>query len=310
MTETVSERVSFPETESRHDEMHETITGWVDELTRAVDDATTSPEFQRWLDVQSRFHDYSHRNTLLISVQFPEARRVAGYRTWQDEFDRQVIEGASAIWIWAPLLAKRCPACENARSYHERQKCSYAETPPEEWERGLVGFKPVPVFDISQTEGEPLPDLETAARGDASGLVDALLAASEDFAFEVRTRSADAWSHETAKGICRLPEGADQPIVEVRVRSNQADLAVTLIHEYAHALLHVGQDETTERAKREVEAEAVAYVVGRYFELDTSGSAFYVAAWGSDDPEAILDRLSRISQTAEELVTAIDAALD
>jgi hypothetical protein len=74
--------------------------------------------------------------------------------------------------------------------------------------------------------------------------------------------------------------------------------------------LHVGQDETTERAKREVEAEAVASVVGRYFELDTSGSAFYLAAWGSDDPEAIMDRLSRISQTAEDLITAIDGALD
>lgn len=140
MTETVSERASFTETETRHDEMHRTITEWIEDLTTAVADATTSAEFQRWLDVQSRFHEYSHRNTLLISLQYPEATRVAGYRTWQEEFDRQVSEGESAIWIWAPLMAKRCPACENARSYHESQGCSYDETPPEEWERGLVGF--------------------------------------------------------------------------------------------------------------------------------------------------------------------------
>ena len=168
---------------------------------------------------------------------------------------------------------------------------------------------PVPVFDVSQTEGEPLPELDTAARGEASGLVDTLLAASADFAFDVRIVSQAEWAHEGATGICSLPDGADQPTVAVRDRSNRADLALTLVHEYAHALLHVGQDDGTERAKREVEAEAVAYVVGRHAGLDVSGSAFYLAAWGREDPETILDRLSRISQTAEALITAIDAAV-
>jgi len=72
---------------------------------------------------------------------------------------------------------------------------------------------------------------------------------------------------------------------------------VTLIHEYAHALLHVDVDDATERAKREVEAEAVAYIVGRYFHLDTSGSAFYLAAWQDDDAEGLQERLGRISST-------------
>jgi len=66
---------------------------------------------------------------------------------------------------------------------------------------------------------------------------------------------------------------------------------VTLIHEYAHALLHSDVDDATERSKREVEAEAVAYIVGRYFDLDTSGSAFYLAAWQGDDAEGIQERL-------------------
>ena len=93
-----------------------------------------------------------------------------------------------------------------------------------------------------------------------------------------------------------------QPVVEAKARANQADLAVTLIHEYAHALLHFDIEDEPERAKREVEAEAVAYIIGRYFGLDTSGSAFYLAAWHGDDSEAIQERLGRISQTVEEII--------
>jgi len=127
-----------------------------------------SEEFQEWLDVQSHFHDYSHRNSLLIKLQCSEATKVAGYRTWQEEFDRHVREGEQAIWIWAPIIAKQCPDCGNSPSYHENSDCEYDETPPEEWSKGLVGFKPTAVFDVSQTEGEPLPDLDTEAVGEST----------------------------------------------------------------------------------------------------------------------------------------------
>ena len=80
---------------------------------------------------------------------------------------------------------------------------------------------------------------------------------------------------------------------------------MTLIHEYAHALLHFDVDDEPERAKREVEAEAVAYIVGRYFDLDTSGSAFYLAAWQADDPDVVQDRLSLISSTAQEIIGTV-----
>lgn len=96
-----------------------------------------------------------------------------------------------------------------------------------------------------------------------------------------------------------------QPVVTAVDRDNQADLAWTLIHEYAHALLHFDVRDTTERSKREVETEAVAYVVGRYIGLDMSGSASYLAAWQDEDTEAITDRLGRISRTAEELIETI-----
>ncbi|WP_049987290.1 ArdC-like ssDNA-binding domain-containing protein [Halobellus rufus] len=306
MATTSNPSVSFEETDTRDDEMHSTIEQWIDELVADVDEAKASQQFQEWLDVQSRFHDYSHRNTLLIKLQCPEATRVAGYNTWRSEFDRHVQEGEQAIWIWAPIITKQCPECENSPSYHEQSDCDYDETPPEEWSKGLVGFKPTAVFDVSQTEGEPLPELETEAAGDADGLVPALLDAATTLDIDVRVVDAAEWEHGDAKGVCKHRNLHEcQPVVEAKARANQADLAVTLIHEYAHALLHFDGDDEPERAKREVEAEAVAYIVGRYFDLDTSGSAFYLAAWQDDDAESIQERLGRISSTAQEIIGTV-----
>ncbi len=123
----------------------------------------------------------------------------------------------------------------------------------------------------------------------------------------VRIVDADDWEHGKAKGVCKQRSLYDlQPIVEVKARANQADLAVTLIHEYAHALLHFDVDDECERSKREVEAEAVAYIVGRYVGLDTSGSAFYLAAWQDDDSDAIQDRLGRIRTTAATIIEVVE----
>jgi len=305
MTTSESE-ASFEETDTRSDEMNSTIEQWIDELVAGVDDAQASDEFQEWLDIQSRFHDYSYRNTLLIKLQCPEATKVAGYNTWQEEFDRHVQEGEQAIWIWAPIITKQCPECENSPSYHEQSDCEYDKTPPEEWSEGLVGFKPTAVFDVSQTDGEPLPELETEATGDAEDLVPTLTDAASDLGVTVRIVEADDWEHGDAMGVCESRSLHDlQPVVKAKARENQADLAVTLIHEYAHALLHFDVDDDTERAKREVEAEAVAYIVGRFLGLDTSGSAFYLAAWENDDAEVIQDRLGRISSTAQEIIGTV-----
>ncbi|UTF55604.1 ArdC family protein [Natronosalvus rutilus] len=302
-------RETFDDSDTRHDEMHSTIEMWLEDLIEEVDDAVSSDQFREWLDIQSEFHDYSPRNTLLIQLQCPHATRVAGYRTWQNEFDRHVSEGEKAIWIWAPIIARKCPECGNSSSYHERSDCEYDETEPDGWSKGLVGFRPAPVFDVSQTEGEPLPKLETEATGDAEELAPALLEAATSLEIEVEVVSVKEWAHGRAKGVCQYRSDAN-PLVEVHDRENQADLAVTLVHEYAHAMLHGGVDDETERSKRELEAEAVGYIVGRYFGLDTSGSAFYVAAWQGEDTDAILDRLQRISSTAQTIIDIIDVVID
>ncbi len=109
--------------------------------------------------------------------------------------------------------------------------------------------------------------------------------------------------------MCQYRSPAEQPLIEVQDRENTADLAVTTVHEYAHALLHGDIDDETERSKRELEAEAVGYIVGRYFGLDTSGSAFYLAAWEGEESEVILDRLERISSTAAEIIDVVDEVI-
>jgi hypothetical protein len=177
---------------------------------------------------------------------------------------------------------------------------------------GARWIQPAPVFDISQTDGEPLPDLDTEATGDAGDLVGQLTDASDELGVTVQIIPTDEWTHGEAKGICEQLSLVDmQPRVEIRDRDrdreNDADLARTLIHEYAHALLHFDVDDDTERSKREVEAEAVAYVVGRYCGLDTSGSAFYLAVWESDDPEVVRERLGRISTSAQEVIDTLEA---
>ncbi|OYR49682.1 DUF955 domain-containing protein [Halorubrum sp. Ea1] len=300
-SQSASGHVTFGDVDARADQMDQAIDQWLSELVDAVDEARASEQFQRWLDVQSQFHDYSHRNTLLIALQCPEATKVAGYRTWQDEFNRQVTEGESAIWIWAPLISPQCPECHNSPSYHEETDCAYDETPPDEWDEGVVGFKPVPVFDVSQTEGEPLPELETAATGEADKLVGALLTAADTLSVTVDVVSADAWAHGDADGVCRHVD--DRPHIQVQ-EAAPAAVAGTLIHEYAHALLHDPAD-TVDREARELEAEAVAYVVGRHYDLEMDGSGLYLAAWSDNDTNQLLERCERIRETSITVIRAI-----
>ena len=134
----------------------------------------------------------------------------------------------------------------------------------------------------------------------------ALTDAADDLGVTVESVDATEWEYGDAKGICKHRRtDNDHPVVKTKARENQADLAVTLVHEYAHALLHNDVDDATERAKREVEAEAVGYIVGRYFGLNTSGSAFYLAAWQDDNSEVLQKRLGRISSSAQEIIGVV-----
>jgi hypothetical protein len=305
----IGERREFDDSETRDEQMQEFIDEFTDELLADAESAVESDEFERWLDAQAKFHDYSRRNTLLIMAQKPDAKHVAGYNTWQ-KLGRQVQEGESAIWIWSPIIAKKCPTCGNAPSYHDNDHVDcdgHEEGDPDNWRRGAVGFRPTSVFDVSQTEGEPLPALETETHGDSDGLVDDILAAAPPLEIEASVVSPDEWDYpDDWRGACEHRDTMSlRPVVETKDRDNRADLARTLIHEYAHALLHFEIEDDDERSRREVEAESVAYIVARYYGLDPSNSAFYLAGWDADCEDTIQNRLDRISQTAKEIIDAV-----
>lgn len=301
------EEHTFGDKDTRRDEMATAIDEFADQLLDDAEQAVESEAFQDWLDAKSKFHDYSDRNTLLIQMQMPDATHVAGYNTWQ-ELGRQVQQGEEGIWIWSPIFAQKCPSCGNAPGYHDRVSCTRNESDDtDEWQRGVVGFRPTTVFDISQTEGDELPELECETQGEADGLVDDILAAAGNYEFDVSVVDPDAWEWgSNKKGVCYKEQGSSSQSIEAPDRDNQADLARTLIHEYAHALLHKDSYSDDERARREVEAESVAYIVANYFGLDPSNSAFYLAGWDADCEDTIQDRLQRISNTAEELITAVE----
>lgn len=312
---------TFDDKDERDEEMESAQEEWVDELVAAIQDARGSEMFQEWAEAVSQFHEYSYRNQLLIKLQMPGATRVAGFNTWANDFDRYVQEGEDAIWIWRPntITARKCPDCGQAPGYHKDNEdldCPRADSSPEDWDcnpstdwkKGeiLCGFVPAPVFDVSQTEGEQLPELDTSVSGDADGLVEAAEKAAKDLGAVMEVVPTTEWGRKGV-GVCDL--GADQPEIRIVEQSSKADMTNAAIHEIAHGLLHsedmrvsVDNDEV-----HEVEAEAVSYVVGQHFGLDMDGSAAYIAAWSNDEEEVLKQRLKRINSAATEIIEAIEA---
>jgi hypothetical protein len=295
--------VSFGEKETRKDDMEAATEQWLADLKESIGTARSSDLFESFLDAQARFHDYSRRNRLLIQMQCPAAKRVAGYHTWQNEFDRHVKAGEDAIWIWSPIITEKCPECGNGEKYHNIEGCEYDDKPPEAWEEGCVGFRPTPVFDISQTEGEPLPELPMEVGGSVSDQdLAAAVDTGEDLGFDVEIVQEEDWD-EASQGYCKETENG----VEVRTKAQEsnAQTFAVLVHEFAHGLLHTGEMSEVERKKREVEAEAVAYAVGRHIGLEMERAQWYLASWDDEAEAEIDERLDRISEKAQELIDAL-----
>jgi len=184
--------------------MHSTIETWVQDLVDEVDDAVSSEQFTEWLERSEPLPrllppkhavDQTPVSACNARCRLPNmAKRVR---------PTDVKEGETAIWIWAPHHRKAVSRLRKLAVVSRAQECEYDETPPDSWEKGLVGFRPAPVFDISQTDGEPLPDLETEARGQADELVPALLEAADTLEVDVEVVSPQDWSHGSAKGVCQ-----------------------------------------------------------------------------------------------------------
>jgi antirestriction protein ArdC len=247
-------------------------------LAEGVESLGDSDAWRAHLELQGRFHRYSFNNTVLIGSQCPDATRIAGFAAWK-KLGRSVVRGERAIWILAPITGRRNRTDEG------------------EERRPIIGFRPVAVFDVSQTEGDELPEVCRVLEGDdPDGCFESLILRAARAGYSVE--------------LAELPGGANGDCtfsrrrIRVESRNRPAQRVKTLAHELAHALLHEGD---VDRPTAELEAEATAYVVCRALGLDTADYSFgYVASWAGGGVAAA----SAISASGAAIQRAVAFLLD
>jgi DNA primase len=275
----------------------EQLTALQGRLTDHVRAITSGPAWAAWLASAAKFHSYSFRNTVLIQMQAPDATRVGGYNTWK-AVGRQVSKGEKGIAILAPVVRKvevDAEAQDTSTQTEERRR--------------IVAFTQAYVFDISQTQGEPLPEppRPTLLQGQApEGLWDQLATQVHAARFELQRGPCG-----TANGITNY----ETRTVTVRDDVDDLQATKTLLHELSHALLHDPSfftDPTTAlcRGDAEVEAESVAYLVAAAQGMSTDDYSFpYIAGWiGRRDPAEVLQATGRrVLATAHTILDGINA---
>lgn len=244
------------------------------QLREGIAALASSAAWQRHLEFQSRFHRYSPRNVMLIAAQCEHASYVASYRHWQ-RLGRFVRKGERAIWIFAP----RFVATKTSREGDEAPEAVH-------------GFCLVPVFDLSQTDGEPVPTLCEVVGAPVPGEhFEHLSLVAHRLGYLVQDHDFAG----VANGDCNHVERR----LRVEVANPAAQRLKTLAHELGHAVLH---EDCADRSLAELEAESVAYVVCRIFGVDTSSYSFgYVTAWAGGGEEAI----AAINSSCERIHRAV-----
>ncbi len=256
----------------------------VKELVQALEQGR-SDTLVAYLATMSKFHHYSFGNCLLIAIQRPDATRVAGFQRWK-ELRRQVKKGERGIAIFAPMAYRKQEVDED----EEEEKRSGKG-------RGLRGFRVVHVFDISQTEGEDLPEFAGIA-GEPGAALEKLETIVRGHAIELE------YGHlaGTAEGVSQLGK------IVIRAGLAPAETFSVLCHEFAHELLH--QKERRQQASKrvlETEAEAVAFVVSKAIGLDgTTRSADYIQLYAGGK-ETLLESLDAVQKTAALIIEALEA---
>ncbi|MDO8731945.1 MAG: ArdC-like ssDNA-binding domain-containing protein [Actinomycetota bacterium] len=277
-------------------------------LQAGVASLQTSDGWRAWLDFAARMPAYSLNNQLLIVAQRPTASAVASYTAWKS-LGRQVRRGGTGIRILAPTTRRitrdgGADADDNAAPEPDDADVR------EQSRRVLTGFRTVAVFDVAQTDGDPLPVPQRPAllQGQApEGLWGALAhqVAAANFTL---TRVADAAMIGGANGVTDF--GART--VRVRMDVSEAQAVKTLAHELGHVMLHDPASDPTWsmpcREVKEVEAESVAYVVTAHAGLDSSEYTFgYVAGWSAGtSPEVITKVAGRVLATARSITERLD----
>lgn len=282
----------------------------------SIQELFQSERYAEYLRTMSRFHTYSVNNTILIHMQMPNATHVAGYNKWKNQFGRHVKQGEKGLTIIAPTPFKR--KIEEMKLDPDTKAPVLDEdgnAVTEEREIEIPLFKPVKVFDVSQTEGAPLPSLVSNLTGDVEQY--------EAFMEALRRTSPLPINMEPLRpgldGLCNYT----RQIISIREGMSQVQTVCASVHEITHATLHdkehtrltaAAGDETKEPPKpkdentMEVEAESVSYTVCQYYGIETGANSLgYIATWSKDRslPE-LKASLETICKTASALIANID----
>ena len=281
-----------------------------DRLETGIQELFESERYKAYLTTMSKFHSYSFNNTLLIAMQ--GGQLVAGYNKWRDDFHRNVKKGEKAIKILAPAPFKAKKEVQKLDAQGRPVMRKDGKPVTEVQEIQVPAFKIVSVFDVSQTEGEPLPSIGVEELTGSVERYGEFFKALEQtspvpIGFEDIPGGSHGYYHLTEKRIA-IQEGM-----------SELQTLKTAIHEIAHSKLHaidpeapaIEQADRPDSRTREVQAESVAYAVCQHYGLDTSDYSFgYVAGWSSGkDLKELKASLETIRATAHELITTIDGHL-
>ena len=281
-----------------------------DRLETGIQELFESERYKAYLTTMSKFHSYSFNNTLLIAMQ--GGQLVAGYNKWRDDFHRNVRKGEKAIKILAPAPFKAKKEVQKLDAQGRPVMGKDGKPVTEVKEIQVPAFKIVSVFDVSQTEGEPLPSIGVEELTGSVERYGEFFKALEQtspvpIGFEDIPGGSHGYYHLTEKRIA-IQEGM-----------SELQTLKTAIHEIAHSKLHaidpeapaIEQADRPDSRTREVQAESVAYAVCQHYGLDTSEYSFgYVAGWSSGkDLKELKASLETIRATAHELITTIDGHL-
>ena len=282
-----------------------------DKLEAGLKELFESEKYKSYLSTMSKFHNYSFNNTLLIAMQKPEATLVAGYQAWQKNFERYVNKGEKAIRILAPAPYKIKEERDKLDPVTGEMMFDENGMPQkEETEVTIPAFRAVSVFDVSQTDGKPIPELE----------VNELLSTVEgyeDFVQALMNISPVPIAFEDIPGDSKGYFSTAEKRIAVQENMSESQTLKTMVHEVAHSMLHdkeVNQSmdiPVKDRNTKEVEAESVAFTVCQHFGIDTSDYSFgYIAGWSSGrNMKELKSSLDTIRKTASELITGIEGAM-
>ncbi|EOS72246.1 hypothetical protein C817_05677 [Dorea sp. 5-2] len=283
-----------------------------DKLEEGLKELFESEKYRNYLSTMSKFHNYSFNNTLLIALQRPDASLVAGYQAWQKNFNRHVKRGEKGIRILAPApykIKEERDKLDPVTGEVMLDKDGMPQT--EEVEVKIPSFRAVSVFDVSQTDGEPLPELE------AKELL-STVEGYEDFIKAITYVAPAPIGFEDIPGASKGYFNIEENRIAVQEGMSESQTLKTMVHETAHSMLHnkeVSKEDILAPAKdrntKEVEAEGVAFTVCSHFGIDTSEYTFgYIAGWSSGrDMKELKSSLDTIRRTASELITGIEEQL-